>query len=50
LRNGKYTLYPKSVIVFNKDYLSKKMASEEDLLKFYLGDNYDPDTEVSKWT
>jgi hypothetical protein len=50
LRNGKYTLYPKSIIVFNKDYLSKKMASEEDLLKFYLGDNYDPDTEVSKWT
>lgn len=49
LKDGEYTLYPKSIIVFNKDYLSKEMPSEEDLLKFYLGDNYDPDTEVSKW-
>jgi hypothetical protein len=50
LKNGKYTIYPKSVIVFNKDYLSKDLASEENLLKFYLGEDYNPDTEVNKWT
>lgn len=49
LNNGKYSVYAKSVIIFNSDYLSKEMPSEDDIINFYLGDDYDPDTEVSKW-
>jgi len=41
LSNDKYSLYAKSVIVFNNDYLSKEMPTEEDIINFYLGDDYD---------
>ncbi|RKR09070.1 hypothetical protein C8C83_0670 [Flavobacterium sp. 90] len=44
VNNSKYTLYPKSVIVFNNTYLSKEMPSEDDIIKFYLGENYDPNS------
>lgn len=39
LKDGSYSNYPGSVIVFNRDYLNKKMPSVDDVIKYYLGTN-----------
>jgi hypothetical protein len=36
-RNGKYSIYPKNLIFFNKDYKSKKTPSTDEIINFYLG-------------
>jgi len=39
LKDGSYSNYLGSVIVFNRDYLNKKMPSVDDVIKYYLGGN-----------
>lgn len=36
LNNGKYTKYPKQIILFNKDYQADKVPSPADIIKYYL--------------
>lgn len=49
LENNSYTNKIESIIIFNKGYYSEPEIDLDELYKSIMGDDYDPENEVSKW-